>query len=158
MMFACPATNHGAISECGNIVSCSLLSSAFSVELAVACPPPDDCPEPSGASASVCPAHVRKAGTALSANSIHIQIVFRDSTFSASPRLVLAHRRRANGRIPVAIGPRARRGTLQILRVPWYHVPLPRRHCCFVNWLGRYSGPSLVYHTPLGYTKDVKCR
>src|ERR1700722_1134035 len=107
MMFACPATNHGAASECGNIVNSSLLSLAFSVELAVARPPPDDCKDPSGvsAAASVCPAHMRRAGTALSASSIHIQIVFRDSTFSASPRLVVAHRRRANGRISLATTP-----------------------------------------------------
>src|ERR1700751_2384691 len=79
MMFVCPAANHGAVSEWGNMVSGSVSSAPVPVELAVACPPPDDCGE--AASAAVCVWHTPSVGAAARVNSTHIQIVFRQATF-----------------------------------------------------------------------------
>src|SRR5882762_8198446 len=79
MMLVCPATNHGAVSECGNIVVGAPSSPLLRVELAVACPPSDGCGEPAGADAVIWAASPRSI--AIIPSSATIQIVFRQRTF-----------------------------------------------------------------------------
>src|SRR5882757_3621597 len=82
MMFVCPATNHGAVSECGNIVNTPSLSV---LSFPAVCPAPSPVATPvvgcgKLGAATVWPAQIPSAGPALSNSHIQQEIVFRQRT------------------------------------------------------------------------------